>query len=275
VVPYHGDFVAIARELAKRIPQQAFVFLFIGPKGWRINMASIAPLLRLPNCEVVFNFMFDFINRAASMADPVIVAGLNELIPDGDWRESLTVAVGGGRPDRKRILIDAFSASLGRIGGYPLVAETPIFRPLKDRTLYSLIYATRKAPGIQVFRDCQIKTLREQSVVRGSTKLARSSETTGQSALFLFSEMTPDDTERYLKEQAAEAERALFNLTPIAPAVIRYGDLWPQILARYAIRKSELNEMAGGAHRTGRIEFVNWAPRKRIPDDGYEMRRPG
>ena len=70
VIPHHGDFVSIAASLARQIPVGAFVFLFVDPKGWRIDIAAIAPLFSRPNCEVVFNFMFDFINRAAPIRNP-------------------------------------------------------------------------------------------------------------------------------------------------------------------------------------------------------------
>ncbi len=52
-------------------------------------MQRLAPLLSRPNSEVVFNFMFDFINRAASISDENIIAGLGELMPFGDWRSRL------------------------------------------------------------------------------------------------------------------------------------------------------------------------------------------
>lgn len=90
------------------------------------------------------------------MKDPRIVAGLNELIPVGNWRDVLTAGMEEGRPNRKQVLVDAFSSSLRSLGGFQFVAETPVLHRLKDRTHYSLIYATRRAPGTEVFRDCQI-----------------------------------------------------------------------------------------------------------------------
>ncbi len=236
-------------------------------------MEAIAPLLRWPNCEVVFNFMFDFINRAASMKDPKIVTALNEPGPIDNWRDGLIAAVEEGQPNRKQIIVDAFSSSLRSVGRFQFAAETPVLHRLKDRTLYSLIYATRRAPGIEVFRDCQIKTLRAQSAVRGTTKLTNMSSKTGQGELLGYFEMTPDEVEHFLRDQAAAADQALFDLTPQFPVSIRYGDLWPRILERHSVRKVELNQMAAEARRSGRREFINWAPRKRIPDDNYLMRR--
>ena len=72
------------------IPREAFAFFLIDPKGWRIPLAKLQPLLARPKSEVVFNFMFEFINRAASMTEPDTVAGLDELMPYGNWRQRLT-----------------------------------------------------------------------------------------------------------------------------------------------------------------------------------------
>ena len=66
--PYRGEFVALVPTFLQDMPRNAFAF--IDPKGWRINIDALAPLLCRPNAEVLFNFMFDFINRAASMSDP-------------------------------------------------------------------------------------------------------------------------------------------------------------------------------------------------------------
>jgi hypothetical protein len=106
--------------------------------------------------------MFDFINRAASIGDPAVALRLDELIPFGDWRSKLDAVerTGDASPkERKAILIEAFGQSLKRLGNYDYVAETTVLRPLKDRPLYCLFYATRHPKGIGVPRlpDCSFK----------------------------------------------------------------------------------------------------------------------
>ena len=71
---YEGDFPTMLPTILSEIPQDAFAFLLIDPKGWRLPLTALAPLLRRANSEVIFNFMFDFINRAASIRDPAVVA---------------------------------------------------------------------------------------------------------------------------------------------------------------------------------------------------------
>jgi three-Cys-motif partner protein len=86
---HNADFLAIVPTIARDIPQHAFAFFLIDPKGWRLPLEALRSLLARPKSEVTFNFMFEFINRAAGMSDPPTVAGLDELIPYGNWRQRL------------------------------------------------------------------------------------------------------------------------------------------------------------------------------------------
>lgn len=279
VRPYNNDFVSAVPDILASIPKNAFVFLFIDPKGWRIPIEKLEKLLSRENTEVVFNFMFEFINRAASMTDPITVNGLDELITRGSWRERLA-EIQGVLPKyvpkmRKEVLIDAFSKTVSSVGSYKYVVETPILRPLKDRTLYSLIYATRKPAGLEVFRDCQAKTLRQQDSVRGAKKLENLSTQSNQAELFgSFHEMAPDESATYFQENARGAELAFLQSIPDAPAMIVYGDLWPEILAKYAIRRTELNALASRLWKDGIILIPQMSGRKRVPDDSYQLSKP-
>lgn len=276
---YNQDFMQAAPEILRKIPRNAFAFFLLDPKGWRIDMSALAPLLRRPNSEVVFNFMFDFINRAASMSEPAIVAGLDQLIPQGDWRLKLQVCDSKacnalGDSPRKKILVEAFSQTLMKIGGYEYVAETPILRPLKDRTLYSLIYATRASAGIHEFRDCQRKTFLTQEAVRGEVKHSRGQDKTKQGELFEASvpvQASPIDT--YLDDERAAAEKALLKLVPEQPDFKQYGRVWPRVLSAHAVRKMEVDAMANRLRKEERLAFPEWGPRIRVPKDDYRIAR--
>jgi len=160
---YNENFLTAHSKILKNVPKQAFAFFLIDPKGWRIPLCALKALLAWPNSEVIFNFMFDFINRAASIRDPAVVVGLDELIPFGGWRSNLEEAERSGTVtpgERKAILVEAFGRSLKQLGNYDYVAETTVLRPLKDRPLFCLFYATRHPKGIEVFRDCQVDALK-------------------------------------------------------------------------------------------------------------------
>lgn len=174
---FNGEFTALIPTLVQAIPANAFTFVLMDPKGFAIDMEAVAPLIARPRTEVLFNFMFDFINRFALHDDPDIVAALEKLMPESGWRQRLghvARSAEGGElaPARKAVLIECFSATLRRIGGYPHVLETPVFYPLRDRTFYSLVYGTRAATGVEVFRDCQVATLKQQDDRRAEAKVA-------------------------------------------------------------------------------------------------------
>lgn len=280
VSTYSGDFVGLIPNILTAIPSDAFVFFFIDPKGWRIPLQQLGPLLSRPNSEVIFNFMFDFINRAVNIGDVNIVTGLNELIPHGDWRNKITEAEKTGKGNlapeaRKAVLVGAFTESLRKVGNYRFVAETTILRPLKDRPLYCLCYATRHPSGIEVFRDCQIRALQEQSVTRASVKLRNAAKTSGQAEMFeSLHDMGPDELNAFLGGERLLAQRSLLELTPQKPTAIRYEALWPEVLARHVVRLPEVNKLAANLRKAQSLEFPDWEKGKRVPQPSYRTWRP-
>lgn len=59
---YPADFLTVLPQILNDIPSSAFGFFLIDPKGWRIPLKLLAPMLARGNSEVIFSFMFDFIN---------------------------------------------------------------------------------------------------------------------------------------------------------------------------------------------------------------------
>ena len=275
---YSVDFLTILPTILRDIPPDAFAFFLIDPKGWRIPLRSLTPMLSRAKSEVIFNFMFDFINRAASITDPAVVSGLDELIPYGNWREKLDEAErrsGSLTPEeRKTVLVGAFSISLTELGRYEYVAETTVLRPVRDRPLYCLFYATRHPAGIEVFRESQIKALSEQSRTRAVTKIKHVAEKTGQGEIFRsLHDMGPDELIAFLEGERVKAEQALLELAPTAPSSIRYETARTLVLARYVVKLSEVNKIAAKLREEGRLVFPDWETGKRVPQGHYRTQR--
>ncbi|MEG3168191.1 three-Cys-motif partner protein TcmP [Sphingomonas sp. LB3N6] len=274
---FNDDFVKTVPDLIDAIPTDAFSFVLMDPKGWKIDMKAVAPLLRRANCEVVFNFMFTMINWSASMPNAAIQDGLKALMPETDWKRSLDdleVMKGETVPEaRKRVLVSAINATIARLGGYPYVMETPVLFPTKDRTYYSLIYATRSTKGIEVFRDCQHATLKEQDKVRADLQTARRDDLFGTTDMFGSVVTGNEFAGRWIAEQESSAHAALLDGVPADPLTITYGDLWPQVLAKFGIRKVRLGRIAAALKNEGRIRFIDWGHRKQVPDETYRMTR--
>lgn len=275
---YNEDFLIALPTIMKAIPARTFTFFFIDPKGWRIRLHDLASLISRLQSEVIFNFMFDFINRAAGIKDPAVVSGLDDLIPFGDWRRRLEEAENSGSitpDDRKAILVEAFAASLKRIGKYEYVAETTVLRPLTDRPLYCLFYATRHPKGIEVFRDSQIAALHEESKTRAATRVRHIATTTGQGELFeSLHDMAPAKLESFLSEQAIQAERALLEFAPKNPQSSVYETVRAQVLAKQVIKVADVNKISARLYRAKQLLFPDWEKGRRVPQPGYRVQRP-
>jgi three-Cys-motif partner protein len=275
---YSSDFIAVLPAILKEIPPDAFAFFLIDPKGWRIPLRSLGEMLVRPKSEVIFHFMFDFINRAASIKDPIVVAGLDDLIPYGEWREKLEEAEresgGLGSEGRKAILVEAFRISLTELGNYEYVAETTVLRPVKDRPLYCLFYATRHPAGIEVFRDCQIKALTEQSAIRAATKIKHTAVRTGQGEIFQsLHDMGRDELQAFLESERTKSEHTLLELTPATPNAIRYDSVRSLVLARHVVRFVDVNRTAAKLRDEGHLVFPDWEKGKRVPQPHYRTQR--
>jgi three-Cys-motif partner protein len=276
---YNADFVALAPQILSSIPPSAFAFMFIDPKGWAIDIKQLEVLLKRPSSEVVFNFMFDFINRAASINDPKIVAGLSSLMPHGGWQEKLAGidAVAGDRSAaRKAVLIEAFRETLKTLGEYSYVAEVPVLQRIKDRTLYSLFYGTRHAKGMEVFRAAHVKTEQQQSAVRVATKRAHEEEKTGQPGLFGGDvQFARDERDDFLQAEKVAARDTLLSLIPVAPGFVTYEQVWPRVLEQHVVTHPDVNRIAAELRKEGKLSFPDWEPRRQVPQNGYRVSRIG
>lgn len=274
---FNGDFVELVPDLVKSIPHEAFSFVLMDPKGWKIDMQAVAPLLKRPHCEVVFNFMFTMINWSASIPNTAIQAGLECLMPETDWRrrlDELEVHPGETIAEaRKRVLVSSIIATIERLGGFPFVMETPVLFPTKDRTFYSLVYATRSTKGIEVFRDCQHFALKAQDQVRADLQVAKRDKLVGTTDMFGGMVTGNEFAGRWMADQEARARTAILNGVPASPKLITYGALWPRVLAKYGVRKTRLGRMAAELRSQGLIQFLDWAPRKQVPDEAYRIQR--
>jgi three-Cys-motif partner protein len=283
IVPHNEDFTAIAANIAGQISPRAFSFVLIDPKGWSVDLEVIRPLISRDNCEVVFNFMFDFINRFALSEDPVISSQLDRLIPGRDWRSRVRSVDSQDRLDtghrasdaRKGVLVEEFRDALAEIGRYRFVSDVDVLRPTKDRTLYFLVYGTRRPPGIEVFRDCHVQSLAVQSEIRGRRKLEGRESRSGQFELLASTnEMGPDRSSVSLVDEEQRARAMLRELAPQGGPGVRWDSIWPVVLSRCVIRLTDLKRISNEYRKSGVLEFPAWpAGSKRTPEDAYLVHR--
>lgn len=179
----HGDFTQQIPNILARCPTKSFAFFFIDPKGWLgIKPEILQPLLARPRSEFLINFMYDFVNRAASMdaqrGDIDALFGrrldLDNLPVDPQQREQLLLE------NYRAALVEL--ASVGKANAFS--GYVTILDPTVDRTKYHLIYLTRHPKGIIEFMRQSEMLSGVQDAVRAAAKFNKKNRSDATDDLF-------------------------------------------------------------------------------------------
>lgn len=177
-----GDFVALREQILSWCGDKAFVFFFIDPTGWKdVGVGVLQPLLQRTRSEFLINFMYDFVNRTASMVD---------------WKDEITSLLGesvdlGDLPGsgREKLLLNTYRKNLKRHldAGGKWIARSAYFRILdreKERPKYHLVYLTSHPLGTIKFMEISEDLDLDQKRVRASTKQLARKEKSGMNDMF-------------------------------------------------------------------------------------------
>jgi three-Cys-motif partner protein len=86
---YGGNFEDAVNEIQSFVGA-SFPLIFIDPTGWTgYPFNKIKPLFIRAKCEVLINFMYEFINRFSYSDDPDIVASLDPILGGPGWSTRL------------------------------------------------------------------------------------------------------------------------------------------------------------------------------------------
>ena len=177
-----GDFVSLREHILKWCGNAPFVFFFIDPTGWKeVGVDVLKLLLRRPRSEFLINFMYNDINRTASMSEwkDEIAALLGESVVPDDLLPA----------EREKLLLNTYRKNLKQHlkteGTWP--ARSAYVRVLdrhKERPKYHLVYLTSHPRGIIEFMEISEKLDQIQKRVRASTKQSARAEKSGMDDFF-------------------------------------------------------------------------------------------
>jgi three-Cys-motif partner protein len=178
----NGEFFNLRDTILQWCGSNDFTFFFIDPTGWKhvIEIPTLEPFLRRPNSEFLINFMYDFLLRTHTQ---------ESFQDDMQSIFGYTPDTNGMEPKQKEAyLLKLYRDNLKQIapsrGGVPRTAHVPILYPLRDRTLYHLVYLTRHAKGITVFMDASENVELVQRRIRSHAKQVNRESRTGQLEIF-------------------------------------------------------------------------------------------
>lgn len=152
----HGEFANVAREIVQSLRERgqdlAPTLAFIDPFGWSgVPMNLIADLLAFNHCEVLFNFMFDSVNRFVADERPEIAVHFQELFAAAEAEHKAAAALSGEM--RKDYLSDLYARQLSNVAGFSYVRKFELVDVGRGRTAYYLMFGTRHRKGLQVMKE--------------------------------------------------------------------------------------------------------------------------
>lgn len=173
---YPGDYTQLLDRIVHWCGEH-FTFFFVDPTGWQrvVGARTMSPLLKLRKAEFLINLMYDFANRAVtheSHADDM--TDLFGVVPDIEGKSA---------EERKDILLRLYRNCLNQeYGGR--TTFIPVYKPAHNRVLYYLVYLTRNARGIDVFKAEAERMGIVQRVLQRELKLRRQMEQSPTADLF-------------------------------------------------------------------------------------------
>ncbi|MDD2883163.1 MAG: three-Cys-motif partner protein TcmP [Rhodoferax sp.] len=200
-----GSFLDLRDDILTWCGNQAFVFFFIDPKGWKdVGVDQLRPLLQRPRSEFLINFIYDFINRTAAMAswETDIAAFL------GTTRETVQAFDGQLPHERERLLLTSYREGLkSRVPSpakneyRPRTGYVRVMDPSKERPKYHLIYLTSHPKGLIEFMEISQGVDLIQKQIRATKKFDKREADSG--VRDMFSDEPATNTESVTVDETA------------------------------------------------------------------------
>ncbi|NEJ60794.1 three-Cys-motif partner protein TcmP [Rhizobium leguminosarum] len=264
---YHGKFEDAASQIQSLIGR-SFPLIFIDPTGWTgYPFSKIRSLFQYEKCEVIINFMYDFINRAAGMSDPKTVASLDPILGGPGWVSRLDPSLDRG-PGVEKLFRD----TLKREGSFEFVVSTRVDRATKDRPHFFLAYGTKNRSGLIAFRQIEYEALRVQARSRANAKERKREETTKTPDLFAGSHADVQEAgiDDIVEAEKQKATSHLLELLAVEGAV-PFADVVVSLLQPYILRETNVKDICVRLADQGKI--VNtWGDGRNKPKDTSEIR---
>jgi three-Cys-motif partner protein len=262
VKTYCGEFEDAVSEIQAFIGR-SFPLIFIDPTGWTgYSFNRISPLFNRPKCEVLINFMYDFVNRAASMSDAKTIASLDPILGGVEWEARLDPNLARGRAVEK-----LFRDNLATAGGFNFVVSTRIDRSTADRPHFFIVYGTKSRDGLKTFRETEYEALKINARDRADAKERKRENESGSSDLFsgLDADIQETTIDEIVEEQKALAAHDVVKfLSEFGP--IHFSKIWAMLLQAHMLRVTNVKDICVGLAKIGKIENT-WGGGTRKPRD--------
>jgi three-Cys-motif partner protein len=257
------DSVKDIVEFVRAGGPRSFPFVFIDPTGWTgIEMATIAPLLRLNPSEVLVNFMTGHIRRFLESPQEETQESFKRLFGSASFRERVQ---GLAQQDREDAAVREYTANAKAVGGFSFGCSAIVLHPEIDRTHFNLIYLTRNAKGVEVFKEAEKKAMEVQEAARAEAQQRLRVARKGQPELFGSKELHDSSHYESLRNRYLAKTRGLVLQVLESKRRVLYDDVWTLALSEPMSWESDLKELIEQWKQSGRLQIIGLQPRKRVP----------
>ena len=239
-----GKFEDAVKEIHEFIGP-SFPLVFIDPTGWTgYPFKKIKPLFRRQKCEVLINFMYEFV-----LGGP-------------GWRERLDPNLPRGLAVEK-----LFRETLKSEGNFDFVVSTRIDKATAERPHFFIVYGTKSPDGLKAFRQTEYDALRQHAKNRASVK-ERSREERSHT-VDLFSSYQAEVQEATIGQIVDEQKKLASDHLVKALGVsgpLSFSTVVIALLQAYMLRETNIRDICVDLAKTSKIEN-SWGGGKRKPHD--------
>jgi three-Cys-motif partner protein len=251
---YCGKFEDAISEIQSFIGT-SFPLIFIDPTGWTgYPLDKIKPLFVRPKCEVLINFMYEFINRFAYSEDEGIIASFNSILERGPALEKL------------------FREALKSAGSFDFVVSTKIDKSTAERPHFFITYGTKSRDGLKTFREIEYDALRVHARNRAGAKDRMREERSNTTDLFAshYAEIHEATVDELVTEQKALAARDLLA-TLQSRSTLPFSRVVTALLQVYMLRETNIKDICVNLAKADMVENT-WGGGNRKPQDSSPIK---
>lgn len=256
-------FSAIRMRQSK---QKTFPFVFVDPKGWTgFALDVIKPLLRLQPGEVLINFMTEHIRRFIDWPDESNQQGFVRLYGDDSFRRVLGGLSGIDRDDAA---VMKYMEVVQQAGKFEFASCAVVLKSDTDRSHFHLVYLTRDAKGIEVFKEAERKSMAEMEAARAAAQQKGRVSKTGQRELFSAEETHSPAYFDSLRDRYRAKARTEIEMVLRDKKIVPYDDAWAMALRHPLVWEGDLKGWIKDWESQGIVSLDGLAASKRSPKRG-------
>ena len=262
---YFGSFEDAVSEIQPFIGN-SFPLIFIDPTGWTgYPFEKIKLLFARPKCEVVINFMYEFVNRFVYSDDEDIVASLDPILGGPGWRNRLDGSLPRGIAVEK-----LFRETLKSAGNFDFVVSTKIDKATVERPHFFIAYGTKSSDGLITFRQTEYDALREYAKDRVTAKEKKREDRSRITDLFAGIEKQDSSIDEIVAEQITLASDELMTILAKS-GPMDFSKVVIRLLQGYMLRQTNIKDICVDLAKVGKIENT-WGGGNRKPRDENMIR---